>query len=52
MNIPITNEEVKHMANTIIGALILEPEYRFVDSRLLAEIVRDTVDLVVSGEAQ
>jgi hypothetical protein len=51
MNIPITNEEVKTIANTIIGTLILEPQYRFVDSRLLAEIVRDTIDLVVSGKA-
>jgi hypothetical protein len=51
MQIPLTNEDEKLMTNNIIGALILEPEYRFVDPRLLSEIVRDTVQLVCSGGA-
>lgn len=30
----------------IIGTLILEPKYKFIDKALLAEIVKDTVEQI------
>jgi hypothetical protein len=34
-------------ANEIIGRLIAEPKYRFADKALIAEVVRDSIGLLL-----